>query len=87
MTPSLDWARFCRMARAFPVRTALYSLGPVLFALGQLAVSLHYGYSPVAPLALLAAMAAYTWLVTGYHLATFRRRRLASGPSSAHETA
>lgn len=71
-----DTPSFARMCRAFPVRTSLFTLGPLLVGAAQLLNALVHGSAllPVAAVALV--MCAFSVLITNYHLASFRRRRL-----------
>jgi len=64
------------MCRAFPVRTSVFTVGPLAVALAQLLNALVHGV-PVWPVAVVAAVTCvFSALVTSYHLAKFRRRRL-----------
>lgn len=67
---------FFRMAREFPVRTLLFTFGPLVFALLQLV----NGYVNDASLPFTGAFAlvvvAFAVLVTQYHLAKFRVSRV-----------
>lgn len=67
---------FARMCRAFPVRTGVFTAGPLLVGFAQLLNALVHG-SAVLPVAAIAViMCAFSVLITNYHLASFRRRRL-----------
>lgn len=71
-----DEASFRRMCRTFPIRTGVFTVGPLAFALAQVLNAAVHGV-PVWPVALVAAvMCVFSALVTDYHLARFRRRRL-----------
>lgn len=71
-----DEPSFARMCRSFPVRTSLFTVGPLVFALAQLLNAFVHGI-PVWRVAVIAAvMAVFSVLITSYHLAKFRRRRL-----------
>lgn len=69
-------ASFVRMCRTFPLRTALFTLGPVAIGIAQIwNAALHdsnlWGVTAVA-----AVMVVFSVLVTNYHLASFRRQTL-----------
>ena len=68
---------FFRMAREFPVRTALFSFGLPAFALLQLINGVvNEGSLPF--IALFAALVvAYSLQLTRYHVAAYHRRTLA----------
>lgn len=69
---------FGRMCRAFPVRTGVFTVGPVAVGLAQVGNALVHG-SAVWPVAAVAAlMGAFSVLVTRYHLSAFRRRALST---------
>ena len=67
---------FVEMAREFPVRTGVFTLVPLAFALTQLANSYVYGESLLYTGAFAVAVVAYAILVNRYHLAAFERSRL-----------
>lgn len=67
------------MCRTFPLRTGLFTVGPVAVGVAQLLnVALH-GTAVWAAAAAAAVMCAFSVLVTSYHLARFRRRALVAG--------
>jgi len=68
---------FFRMARAYPVRTFLFTFGPVAFALVQLANSYLNDASLVVTLGFAVVVVAFAVLATQYHLAQFRLSRVA----------
>ncbi|MHB9288066.1 hypothetical protein ACKVMT_13615 [Halobacteriales archaeon Cl-PHB] len=71
-----DWTTFWEMARAFPVRTALLTVAPVVLAFAQLCNALVFG-GPVLVSGLFAALlVAVVAQLTRWQLATFHRRRL-----------
>lgn len=67
---------FGKMARTFPMRTGLFTFGPVLFALVQLVNAYLHGASLLYAALFAALMVAFSVLVTRYHLVSFRLRRL-----------
>lgn len=67
---------FGKMARTFPMRTGLFTFGPLLFALIQLANAHVHGASIVYPALFAGLMAVFSVLVTRYHLVSFRLRQL-----------
>lgn len=67
---------FAHMCRAFPVRTGLFTLGPLAVAAAQLVnASVNGGSLPVV-VAVAAVTCVFSLLVTRYHLAAFRRLRV-----------
>ena len=72
-----------RMARAFPARTGLFTVGPVCFAVLQLLNSYLHGVSLTYTAVLAVVMVAYSVLVTRYHLAAFRRAELSAAAFTA----
>lgn len=64
---------YARMAATYPVRTAVFTVGPAVFAV----VQLTNGYLHGAPLpyvgAFVALLLAFSVHVNRYHLAAFRR--------------
>lgn len=71
-----DHSSFARMARAFPVRTGLFTLGPLIVGFAQLLNAAVHGTAVVPVAAVTVVMIVFSVLVTGYHLAKFRRRTL-----------
>jgi hypothetical protein len=72
-----DRTAFLRMAREFPVRTAIFTFGLPVFALLQF-VNAHVHGASMAAVGLFSLGAlACSVLLTRYHLARYRRRRLA----------
>jgi hypothetical protein len=66
------------MCRTFPLRTGLFTVGPVAVGVAQLLnVALH-GNALWAAVAATAIMCAFSVLITSYHLTRFRRRALTS---------
>lgn len=68
-----DAVTLSQMARKFPVRTGLFTVGPVVFALLQLANSYVHDVSLLFAGVLAVVMLGFSVLVTRYHLAVFRR--------------
>lgn len=66
-------AEFAAMAREFPVRTALFTLGPLAFALVQLFNGVAYDVSLLLAGAFALVLLAFAVQVNRYHLATYRR--------------
>jgi len=72
-------ATFVRMASEFPVRTALFSFGPLVLAVLQL-VNGHLHGIPIPYVGGFAALLiAFAVLITRYHLVTFRLTKLLEG--------
>ena len=69
---------FLRMCRAFPMRTALFTLGPFVVAVTQVLNAFVHGGKLWLVAIVAAATVVFSVLVTNYHLAKFRRRRLSS---------
>jgi|GEM_PF-926803 hypothetical protein len=70
---------FLRMTREFPVRTAIFSFGLPVFASLQVVNGLVSGGSlPLIGL-FAAVVVAYSVLITRYHVAVYRRKRLYRG--------
>lgn len=71
-----EFGSFVRMAREFPVRTAIFTFGLPVFALAQLI----NGYVHGGALAVIGAFAvvavACSVALTRYHVAVYRRERL-----------
>lgn len=74
-----DQPSFAHMCRAFPVRTGLFTLGPLAVAAAQLVNASVNGGSLLAVVAVAAVTCAFSLLVTRFHLAAFRRRRVSGG--------
>jgi VIT1/CCC1 family predicted Fe2+/Mn2+ transporter len=69
---------FARMLRTFPLRTGVFTVGPVAVGVAQLLnVALHGTAVWVAVVAA-AIMCVFSVLITGYHLARFRRQSLSA---------
>ena len=64
------------MCRTFPVRTGLFTVGPVAIGLAQLLNATLNGAAVWVAVLATAVMCAFSVLVTGYHLAQFRRHTL-----------
>lgn len=64
------------MIRTHPARTALFSAGPILFGLFQFFNSYLHDGSLLVAVALCGIMAAFSAMVTRYHLVTFRISQL-----------
>jgi len=71
-----DRDSFGTMCRTFPVRTGLFSVGPILIGLLLLANGYVNGGSLAYAGALFLVTAAFAVLVTRLHLASFRVRRV-----------
>ena len=65
-----------RMARTHPVRTALFTAGPILFGLVQLVDSYLNDGSLLYAATVCGVMAAFAAMATRYHLVSFRIARL-----------
>jgi hypothetical protein len=64
------------MARTYPVRTGLFTVGPVIFGLLQFFNSYLNDGSLLFALAFCVAMGIFSAMVTRYHLVTFRLSEL-----------
>jgi hypothetical protein len=64
------------MARTHPVRTALFSVGPLVFGLFQFFNSFLNDGSILFALGFCVVMGIFSALVTRYHLVTFRLTQL-----------
>lgn len=69
---------FAGMCRAFPVRTGIFTLGPLAVGFAQLWNAAVHGISVLPVAAVTIIMIAFSILVTSYHLASFRRSTLTS---------
>jgi len=67
-----DDATFGRMARKFPVRTAVFSVGPPVLAMLQLINSYLHGVSILYASGFAVLMVAFAVFITRYHLVAFR---------------
>lgn len=67
---------FGRMVRTHPVRTGLFTAGPVIFGLLQFFNSYLNDGSILFALGLCVAMGVFSAMVTRYHLVTFRLTQL-----------
>lgn len=65
-----------KMARTHPIRTGLFSAGPIVFGLLQFFNSYLNDGSPLFALVFCAVMAMFAAMVTRYHLVTFRVNQL-----------
>lgn len=72
-----ELATFFRMAREFPVRTGIFSFGLPVFALLQLVNGIVYDGSLPAIAIFAVVMVVYSVQITRYHVAAYRRKRLA----------
>lgn len=75
-TAAGEMGTFVRMAREFPVRTALFTFGLPVFALLQLLNGLLHGGSLPFIGGFLALTVACSVLLARYQLAVYRRRLL-----------
>lgn len=66
-------AGFAAMAREYPVRTALFTAGPLAFALVQFYNGVAHDVSLLGAGAVAVALLAFAVQVNRYHLAAFRR--------------
>jgi hypothetical protein len=64
------------MAREFPVRTGIFTVGLPLFALLQLINGIVYGGSVLLIGLFAALIVAYSVQLTNYHVASYRRQKL-----------
>lgn len=71
-----DTRALLRMARTHPVRTSVFSVGPLLFGLAQMVHSFLTDGSLLFAALFLCAMAIFASMVTRYHLVTFRIHQL-----------
>jgi hypothetical protein len=69
-------ATFIEMAYAFPIRTGVFTLVPLLFAVSQTINTYLYGGSLLYTAGFAAAVLAYAISVNQYHLAAFQRTKL-----------
>ena len=69
-----DRPSFREMCRAFPVRTGIFTVGPLAVGVAQLFNAVAHGANLPLVALIVAGMVAYSVLVTNYHLAMFRRR-------------
>lgn len=67
---------FLRMAREFPVRTAIFTFGLPVFACLQIVNGFVYEGSILVISAFAALMIAYSVQVTRYQVAVYRRKKL-----------
>lgn len=67
---------FASMCRTFPMRTALFTAGPLLFGVAQLLNAYVHGTGLLGPAAVTGLLLVFSLLVTQYHLASFRVTRL-----------
>jgi ribosomal protein L10 len=66
------------MCRTFPIRTAVFTLGPLAVAVAQLLNAFVHGHGSALPLVAVIAVltCVFSVLITRYHLSAFRRRTL-----------
>lgn len=69
-------AAFTEMARTFPIRTGVFTLVPLLFAVSQIVNTYVHGGSLLYTAGFSAAVLAYAISVNQYHLAAFQRIKL-----------
>ncbi|PSP65731.1 hypothetical protein BRC79_08415 [Halobacteriales archaeon QH_8_67_27] len=69
-----DRPSFGEMCRAFPVRTGIFTVGPLAVGVAQSFNAVAHGANLPLVALIVAGMVAYSVLVTNYHLAMFRRR-------------
>lgn len=68
---------FTRMAAAYPVRTAIFTVGPLLFALVQLANGVFHDVPLWYVVAFVVLLLGFSVQLNRLHLATFRKAVLA----------
>jgi len=74
--PTDELDAFLRMARAFPVRTVIFTFGLPVFAVLQLTLGIVYGGS-LPFIGLFAAVAVgFSIQLTRWQVATYRRKRV-----------
>lgn len=69
------------MCRTFPLRTGVCTVGPIAVGVAQLLNVVLHGtaaWGTVAAVAATAVMCLFSVLITGYHLARFRRQSLSA---------
>ena len=71
-----DATSFLDMARAFPVRTVLLTVAPVVLALTQLCNAVLFGGPVVISTLFAVLLVGVVTQLTRWQLATFHRRRL-----------
>jgi hypothetical protein len=71
-----DQPSFARMARTFPVRTGLFTLGPFAIGVAQLLNGIVHGTALLPVVTIAVVMVAFSVMVTRIHLAAFRRQSL-----------
>lgn len=74
--PSTDDVSISTMFRCLPVRSCLFTVGPFVLAIAQLANSAFNGLSVTYAAAFAAVMLGFSVLITRYHLVKFRLRQL-----------
>lgn len=76
LTDETDRETFLRMAREFPLRTALYSFGLPVFALLQLVNVVVFDGSMLIVGAFASLMVLCSIVLTRYHVAIYRRQEV-----------
>lgn len=74
--PTPDTVAFLRMAREFPLRTAIYTFGLPLFGVLQLINGVAHGGSLLFIGAFVTLAVVHSVLLTHYHVSVYRRKRL-----------
>jgi urea transporter len=74
-----DRPTFEEMCRAFPIRTGLFTFGPLLVGAAQSLNAVAHGTNLWLVAFIAVVTVAYSILVTNYHLASFRRRTVCRG--------
>jgi len=69
-----DRPSFGEMCRTFPVRTGVFTVGPLAVGVAQFFNAVAHGANLPLVTLIVAGMVVYSFIVTNYHLATFRRR-------------
>ncbi|MFC7143021.1 hypothetical protein ACFQMA_25310 [Halosimplex aquaticum] len=74
-----DRPSFEEMCRAFPIRTGLFTFGPLAVGAAQSLNAVAHGTNLWLVAIIAIATVVYSVLVTNYHLASFRRRTICRG--------
>ncbi len=74
--PGTEEVTLAEMFRSLPVRSSLFSVGPFVLAIAQLANSAFNGLSVTYSGAFAVVMLGFAVLITRYHLVEFRLRKL-----------
>lgn len=74
--PGTEEVTLGEMFRSLPVQSSLFSIGPVVLAIAQLANSAFNGLSVTYSGAFAVVMIGFAVLITRYHLVKFRLHKL-----------